>query len=164
MLDTAVELNAFIAQSLSPALAISGAGLLTVGLQNRIGMLGSRVRELNREHARHHHKHPIARNIKQQLKQFVFRIQLVRNSLFSLYAAIGLMVLTAFELAIITLPVFSLPYWCPIFTFLGGLLWILIATIMEGIELAMVLKTVQLDIDQVLHNTVQADDLTTLEI
>lgn len=140
-----IEFNAFITQSLSPALAISASGMLSLGMHNRLSVLGGRVRQLNRELAQTDDPARIT-NFKKQIGLFSQRAQLIRNALFLLYAAICLMVLTAFALAMTDLSVLHDDWPVPIVTFLSGLGLIFWAVILEAREVLLILKALDLDI------------------
>lgn len=142
------ELNTFITQTLAPALAISATGMLTLGMQNRLSVLASRVRELNRE--------IIAEvipdrteNLRQQVALFIQRGTLIRNALFLLYASIGLLIVTAFALALTDLEILRTEWRVPVITFLLGLGLILIAILIEVYEVLLMLKTLHLDVESV---------------
>lgn len=142
------ELNTFITQTLAPALAISATGMLTLGMQNRLSVLASRVRELNREiiaeviPAR-------TENLRQQVALFIQRGTLIRNALFLLYASIGLLIVTAFALALTDLDILQTEWRVPVITFLLGLGLILIAILIEVYEVLLMLKTLHLDVESV---------------
>lgn len=140
-----IEFNTFITQALSPALAISASGMLTLGMHNRLSVLGSRVRQLNRELALIDNPARLA-NFKQQIILFTERAALIRNALFLLYAAICLMVLTAFALAMQDLSVLNENWPVPVVTFLLGLAFIFWAVIIEAYEVLLILKALDLDI------------------
>ncbi len=139
-----LDLTEFITQSLSPALAISASGMLSLGMHNRLSILGGRVRQLNREIITESGSHRVA-NLKEQVKLFIQRAVILRNSLFLLYAAICLMVLTAVSLAFKELGVL----WSeliPMATFLGGLSLIFSAVVLEAWEVLLILRTLELDV------------------
>jgi hypothetical protein len=139
------ELNEFITQALSPALAISASGMLTLGMHNRLSVLGGRVRQLNREILELSDPVRIA-NLQNQVVTFIQRAKLIRNSLFLLYAAICMMVLTAFGLAISDLDIMHAQN-IPIVTFLIGLGLIFVAVVMEALEVLLILRTLHLDVE-----------------
>ncbi len=139
------ELNTFITQSLSPALAISATGMLALGMHHRMTVLGSRIRELNKGIAAETDPARIA-NYRQQIGMFLKRGFLIRNALFLLYTALGLMVLTAVALALTELTVFQRDWFVPIVTFLLGLFLILAAVVIESFEVLLMLKALRMDI------------------
>jgi hypothetical protein len=140
--------NTLIADSLAPAVAISGAALMTMGLLNRLAHLGTRVRQLNQTMREEHNKDtPRLANVSQQVGMVLKRARMVRNALLFLYFAIGCMVFTAFGLALTALGV--VPEWVqlPIWTFLLGLTGILIAVGQEITEVLLALKALKLDVE-----------------
>jgi polyferredoxin len=145
-------LNTFITQALSPALAISASGMLALSMNNRIGVLGSRVRELDRTIHTGQHSPERLRNLKLQVKYFVRRARLLRNGLLCLYMAVVMMVLTAFGLALSNLPVSmqyltgSVSQYLPVATFLVGLLFILVGVVLEAVEVLLLLNALKLDV------------------
>jgi hypothetical protein len=136
--------NALIVQSLSPAVAISGAGLLTLGLLNRLSHLGTRVRQLNKEYRDSDETAQTRININEQIQLVLDRARMVRNALVMLYVAIGSMVLTAFSLAMGELGL--LPKGAAIGFFLCGLGGIFIAVLQEVLEVTLALKALKKDI------------------
>jgi Protein of unknown function (DUF2721) len=138
--------NTLITQSLAPAVAITGAALMSSGLLNRLSHLGTRVRQLNQtlreipptESGR-------VENIRLQAIMLIKRARIVRSALLCLYACIGSMVLTAFSVALTEL------HWLPptmgiaIWIFLFGLFSILMAVVLEMLEVLLALKALYLD-------------------
>ncbi|MBY0405376.1 MAG: DUF2721 domain-containing protein [Cyanobacteria bacterium] len=139
-----IELKTFITQSLSPALAISASGMLTLGMQNRLSTVGTRVRQLNREIILLNNP-TRSQNLTDQIQLFLMRGVLIRNALFLMYSAICLMVFTAFALALSDLGIFNPAWKIPIWTFLMGLGMILVAVVIEAFEVLLILKALKLD-------------------
>lgn len=141
-----LEVSTIITDSLSPAVAISGIGLLIFGLNNRIMFIGSRVRELNRELRE---APPSARRnaIKRQIEMFMHRAHLVRNAIFLLFASLAMMVFTAVAIALVRLEVYEWQF-VPTLSFMIGLIFILIAAIIEAYETTVNLSTLKLDVAQ----------------
>lgn len=138
------DTNSIITSSLAPAVALSGIGMLTLGLSNRITTVGTRVRELNRELRDYKDPERLA-NIRRQIPLFLRRAYLIRNALFLLLGSMGMMVFTALFIALAKLYYVEwelLPSW----TFVGGLLLLLGAVIIEGVEITLNLKTLNLDV------------------
>lgn len=143
MLDT----NAIITESLAPAVTISGLGLLISGLNNRIATVGTRVRTLNVEIRTLSMPQDEERifNIKQQIPLFLERGYLIRNAMFLMFGALGMMVFTTFALAISKLGYVNwimVPSW----SFLAGLILLFMAVIIEAYETILNLRTLALDI------------------
>lgn len=136
--------NNIISDSLSPAVAISGIGLLIFGLNNRISTVGTRVRELNRE-LRETSEPERIRNIHRQIPLFLQRAYIIRNAMFLLFGALGMMVFTAFTIAISKLNYVNWEM-VPAWTFLSGLILMLMAVIMEAYETILNLRTLALDV------------------
>jgi Protein of unknown function (DUF2721) len=138
--------NTLITESLAPAVAISGAALMTMGLLNRMSHLGTRVRQLNQT-LREIPPSESARvvNVRLQSVMVMQRACMVRNALLMLYAAIGCMVLTAFSLALTELHWVPVDIRLPIWTFLLGLFSILLAVVQEMFEVLLALKALTLD-------------------
>jgi hypothetical protein len=142
----AIELKEFISQSLSPAIAISGVGLLTLGLSNRIATLGLRIRQLNRE-LKQADSGSHRDNLRQQILLFMHRARAVRNSLFLLYTAIGLIVTTEVAIAMRELGMAAIHNSFPIFSFLLALVVIFIAVIFEAYETILNVHSLDLDVE-----------------
>lgn len=143
--------NAVIQDSLAPAVAISALGLLVLSLNNRITTVGSRVRDLTRElrslqsdgDADHTER---IENIQRQIPLFIRRGYLIQNALFLLFGSLGMMVLTAFALAMHRMRYMS---WdgLPMLFFLSGLLLMLFAVLLEVLESVLNMRTLKLDVD-----------------
>lgn len=140
---------AVITGSLSPAVAISGIGLLIFGLNNRISTAATRVRDLNRE-LRDAPDPQRRENIRQQIPMFLRRARLIRNAMFLLFGALGMMVFTAFAIALAKL---NYVEWelVPAWSFLGGLILMLVAVIIEGYETILNMQTLTLDVQHSLE-------------
>jgi hypothetical protein len=151
--------NTIISESLAPAVAISGIGLLIFGLNNRIATVGTRVRELNRELRQTTDPERI-RNIRQQVPLFLERAYIIRNAMFLLFGALGMMVFTAFAIAVSRL---NYVHWemLPAWTFLGGLILMLTAVVIEAYETILNLRTLALDVS---HSMASSDVLPEFEI
>lgn len=151
MLESMLEVSTIIADSLSPAVAISGIGLLIFGLNNRIIHIGSRVRELNRELRQ---SPPAARRqaVQKQVEMFMRRARLVRNAIFLLFASLAMMVFTAVAIALVRLDIFDWQM-VPTLSFMGGLVLILVAAIIEAFETTANLTTLKLDVSHSLEST-----------
>ncbi len=148
-----LDVSTIIADSLSPAVAISGIGLLIFGLNNRIIHIGSRVRELNRELRQS--PPPTRRDaVKKQVEMFMRRAHLVRNAIFLLFAALAMMVFTAVAIALVRLNIFDWQM-VPTLSFMGGLVLILVAAIIEAFETTVNLTTLKLDVNHSLENACQ---------
>ena len=141
-----MDLNTFISQCLAPAVAISGIGMITLTLSNRMSTIGTRIRQLNREMTGVPHPED-AKNLRCQVENFLRRARIIRNAIFLLHAAIGLMVLTAFGIAAQELHILEQPQAFSIATFLGGLLLTFIAVLMEAYEVGLNLQNLKLDIE-----------------
>ncbi len=148
------EANTVITQSLSPAVAISGIGLLIFGLNNRITTAATRVRDLNRE-LRQTDDPGRRENIRQQIPMFLERAYLIRNAMFILFGALGMMVFTAVAIAMNKL---RYTHWemLPAWSFLGGLVLMLAAVIIETYETILNMRTLRLD---VAHSMQQTDEI-----
>jgi hypothetical protein len=140
-----LETNTIITNSLAPAVTISGVGLLISILNNRISTVGSRVRELNRELRTTTHPERI-RNIRLQIPMFLERAYLIRNAMFLLFGALAMMVFTAVAIALSKLHYVSWEM-VPAWTFLGGLILMLLAVLIETYETVLNLRTLALDVD-----------------
>jgi len=145
--------NTIITDSLAPAVAISGIGLLIFGLNNRIMSTATRVRELNRELRQGSEPERIS-NIRQQIPLFVKRAYLIRNAIFILFGALGMMVFTALAIAMAKLHYVEWPM-VPVWTFLGGLVLMMLAVIIEAYETILNLKTLTLDVS---HSMAASDN------
>lgn len=139
-----IEANTVITESLSPAVAISGITLIIFGLNNRIATVGTRVRELNRELRLSKEPQRIA-NIRQQIPLFLRRAYLIRNAMFILFGSLGMMVFTAFAIAMVRLQTVQWTAF-PAWTFVTGLVLMLVAVLIEAYETILNLKTLNLDV------------------
>ncbi len=137
-----------ISDSLAPAVALSGMALLISGLNNRIATVGTRVRELNRELRVLKDKPDPqrTRNIQKQIPLFLERGYLIRNAMFLLFGALGMMVFTAVTIALSRLHYIEWKV-VPTWTFLGGLALMLLAVLIEAYETILNLRTLALDVD-----------------
>lgn len=140
--------NDIITDSLAPAVALSGLALLISGLNARIAMVGTRVRELNRELRALEAGDTTGRaeNIRKQIPLFLERGYLIRNAMFLLFGAVGMMVFTAFAIALTKLHYLDWQVG-PSWTFLGGLILMFMAVIIEAYETILNLRTLALDVD-----------------
>ncbi len=140
-----IDASYFITQSLAPAFILSGVGLLTVGLHNRLLIMAGRIRDLNRETRDPEALEERLVNIERQTTLVLQRIHLMRSSLFLLYGAMGCMVLTALFILFHELwgifPEGNVPVW----SFLLGLLFIFIAISLESVGVMLNLKIIELD-------------------
>jgi Protein of unknown function (DUF2721) len=143
---TMMDGNHFIQQSLSPAIAISGIGLLILSLSNRIGVIGARIRELRRDTGKHRQNAQHIENCNRQIDLFMLRARLIRNALFLLYTSVSLIVLSEFLLALSQIEQLVWLSNGPIYCFLLSLLLVLIACVMEMCEVTVNLKTLKLEI------------------
>lgn len=145
-----------ISDSLAPAVALSGMALLITGLNNRIATVGTRVRELNRELRVLKDKPDPqrVRNISKQIPLFLERGYLIRNAMFLMFGALGMMVFTAVTIALSRLHYVELEI-APTWTFLGGLALMLLAVIIEAYETILNLRTLALDVDHSLGHEIE---------
>lgn len=143
------EARAIITDSLSPALAISAIGLLIFGLNNRITTIATRVRDLNKELRQHPTPHR-RENIRRQIPLFLKRARLIRNSMFLLFGALGMMVFTAATIAVTRVQFVNLDL-VPVWSFLGGLFLVLVAVVIESYETIVNLRTLSLDVQNSLE-------------
>lgn len=137
--------NDIITESLGPAVAITGIALLLNGISARFSIASTRVRELNRELLNTTDQDRIA-NIQRQIPFFMERVYLIRNAMFILFGALGMLVFTAVSIALAKL---HFVHWemVPVWSFLSGLLLMLIAVILEAYETTINLRTLDLDVD-----------------
>lgn len=142
---TMISANAIITESLAPAVAVTGIGLIMNGLNARFSTAASRVRELNRE-LRTSTDPARVDNIKRQIPLFMRRVYIIRNATFILFGSLGLMVFTAVSLAMTRL---NFVNWemVPAWSFLSGLILMLLAVIIEAYETRVNLYTLALDVD-----------------
>lgn len=144
-----ISANAIITESLAPAVAVTGIGLIMNGLNARFSSASSRVRELNRE-LRTATDPARVENIKRQIPLFMRRVNIIRNATFVLFGSLGLMVFTAVSLAMTRL---SFVNWemVPAWSFLSGLILMLLAVIIEAYETRLNLYTLALDVEHSLE-------------
>lgn len=137
--------NDIITESLGPAVAITGIALLLNGISARFSTASTRVRELNRELLNTSDAQRIT-NIQRQIPFFMERVYLIRNAMFILFGALGMLVFTAVSIALAKL---HFVHWemVPVWSFLSGLVLMLIAVIIEAYETTINLRTLDLDVD-----------------
>lgn len=158
-----MNVNIFIQQSLSPAIAISGIGLLILSLSNRIATIGSRIRQIRHDQIHYEQiqheqikalanipeteqQHNRRDNFDRQINLFMLRARLIRNAMFLLYSAVSLIVLTEFCTALSQLPTWAWLANAAICSFLVSLLLVLAACVMEVMEVTANLETLKLEI------------------
>ncbi|WP_373531173.1 DUF2721 domain-containing protein [Vampirovibrio sp.] len=146
-----ITANSIITESLAPAVTITGLALLLNGVNGRFSTAATRVRELNRELRTSTSPTRIA-NIRQQVPLFMRRIHMIRNAVFVMFGALGLMVFSAVSIALYQLH-FVKWEMVPVWSFLGGLLLMLLAVIIETYETTLNLRTLALDVDNGLEQT-----------
>lgn len=140
-----ITANNIITESLAPAVTITGLALLLNGINARFSNAANRVRELNREMRTSTSPSRIV-NIREQVPLFMRRIYMIRNAMFVLFGSLGLMVFSAVSIALYQLHFIN---WgmVPVWSFLGGLLLMLLAVIIETYETTLNLRTLALDVD-----------------
>ncbi len=144
-----IDVTAFITQSLSPAFVLSALGLLTISLHNRMLTISSRIRGINDE-IRRGVSPTRFENTQLQIRLLMERVRYIRNSLFLLYGAMGLMVFTAIAIALHELGIFFPEFIVPVWAFLGGLVLMFIALLMEAWAVILNLRTLELDTEYAL--------------
>lgn len=144
-----LQANTIITESLSPAVAISGIGLLFISLNTRISTLASRVRDLNKEFIKVENQQR-RDNIRRQIPLFLKRAKIIRISMFTLLGALGLMVFSAVALALSKL---GYVHWVlvPAWSFLGGLMLMLVAVVMEAYETSLKMTTLEVDVEMIVE-------------
>lgn len=137
--------NNIITESLAPAVAVSGIAILVNGLYSRFSTVASRVRELNRE-LRALPPAPRIANIQRQIPLFLEQADMIRGAMFLLFGALGMMVFTAFAIALTKLNYVN---WVmvPAWSFLGGLVLMFLAVVMEAYQTILNRRTLNLDVD-----------------
>lgn len=145
--------NHIITESLAPAVAVTGIALLLNGMNGRFSMAATRVRELNKELRNASGKHRTS-NIKQQIPLFMRRAFMIRNSMFLLFGSLGMMVFTTASIALSRLRYLDSDM-VSVWSFLGGLVMMMLAVIIEAYETILNLRTLSLDVD---HSTAMADE------
>jgi hypothetical protein len=148
-----IPANNIITESLAPAVTITGLALLLNGVNARFTNAASRVRELNREMRTSTSPSRIA-NIRKQVPLFMRRIYMIRNAMFVLFGSLGLMVFSAVSIALFQLRFLNWEM-VPVWSFLGGLLFMLLAVIIETYETTLNLRTLDLDVDHEEAKTIQ---------
>lgn len=134
-----------VSEALTPVFALSGIGVFANGLSIRLNTISGRARDM-------HQKIMKTVNITEreiymaQSLLFIKRAKLVRQAIFLLYAAIGCMVLTAiltgFNQIFSGLPEGLLTA----ITFLGGLILVFFAVLVEAWELTLSMTTLETDL------------------
>lgn len=147
MLDTQV----FINQILSPAVLISGIGLILLGMNNRFIANTGRIRELNSEIRRiseihvfdeTHKKRLLA--IKSQITTMLGRCNTQKQAIFMLYLAMVFVIFTVLSIAA-NLANVTIFQDIPKVTSVVALFFILISVMLEGWETTMAMRTVRED-------------------
>ena len=137
--------NHIITESLAPAVAVTGIALLLNGMNGRFSMAATRVRELNKE-LRSASCKQRTDNIKQQIPLFMQRAFMIRNAMFLLFGSLGMMVFTAPAIALSKLHYLDWEM-VPVWSFLGGLVLMMLAVVIEAYETILNLRTLSLDVE-----------------
>lgn len=144
--------NSFITYMLSPAVLISGIGLLLLGINTRFLTITARIRELNKEIREISHKQCISdadkirlNGINTQVSLMLKRCLAQKYSIFFLYIALILTILTILALAMDILKFNLFTENASIILFISSLFFVSISLILIGYETALALKTVKDD-------------------
>ncbi|HEV8474217.1 MAG TPA: DUF2721 domain-containing protein [Methylomirabilota bacterium] len=138
-----------ITTAVAPIVMVSAAGLLVLGIQTKNLHLADRIRQLTQER-RAAGNAPTARRtaITAQLVLFEKRVRLTQRALEALYVAIFCFVATALLLAAVPWLVLS-PAGVPVAggIFTVGIAFVLLAIVLEFLEMRAGLHTIRLEID-----------------
>jgi hypothetical protein len=134
-----------IYDALSPAVAISGSGLIALGMHNRLSNVVTRLRGLNQDY-RLRQNTASKENLKNQQRLLLMRGRLLRNGLFFTYLSVVCMVLTAIGIALEKLAVVPATWGLTLWLFLGGLCLIVLGLCFECSEVLLLLRALKLDI------------------
>jgi len=144
--------NTFISYMLSPAVLISGIGLLLLGINTRFLTITARIRELNKELRDISKKETVSEvdkirlnGINKQVSLMLKRCLAQKFSIFFLYIALTLTVLTVFALAADVLNFNFYIENISIMLFITSLSFICVSLVLIGFETALALKTVKDD-------------------
>jgi hypothetical protein len=140
-----INSSQIILDALSPAVAISGAGLIAMGMHGRLSNVITRIRGLNQER-RQSHSDASRENLLQQQRLLFLRGRLLRNGLFFIYLSVACMVFTAFAIALEKLALIPVSWGLTLWLFLGGLSFVVLGLFFECWEIVLLLRALKLDI------------------
>jgi hypothetical protein len=148
-MDTSVA--QLIVQMVSPAVMISGCGLMLLTLGNKYARVVDRIRAFAAE-ARQLHDTSAAltpaeadriRVLDLQIPDLFRRGRLLRNAVLHYYIAIGLFVLCSFAIALVR---FGVPVWVPVALFCIGMASVLVATVIAWRETLLSFRLINLEV------------------
>lgn len=153
MLKQTLDATPFISSALAPAVAISACAILVSNAQSKYSGLVDRIRALNAERREFQHLDPISvtdslriKSLDRQIALIFRRARHLRDAIFLLYAAIACIISTSFLIAAIQyfqLKGFA-PY--PKITFLSGLAMVLVALVMELLEVRLTFRVLRYEL------------------
>lgn len=140
-----------IVQMVSPAVMISGCGLMLLTLGNKYARVVDRIRsfaaEVRELQARAAMLSPVEAErqsmLKVQIPDLFHRGRLLRNAMLYFYAAVGLFVLCSLAIALVRL---GLPIWVPVVLFCAGMASVFVATITAWRETLLSFRLINLEV------------------
>jgi len=157
MPETPVTAIQAIQAILAPAVGISAVGLLLLVLNNRYSTIINRIRLLNdekRKFSRHlGEKGDLAypdnirfMSITKQTEGLLIRSRIIRNSILSMQAAVGLFVLTSVTIALNMFAATLFFKTVPLFIFVVGMISVFVGIVFYGIEVYSSYKIILLEV------------------
>lgn len=134
-----------ISQALTPALTVSGIGLLASSMNNRLMTITGRTRDIN-QRLLNTSQAIQQENYRKQVRLFLKRAILLKYGLFLFYAAVGCMVFTAIAIALHEIIQTNVTIMIAPFSFLAGFIFVFAAVGIQAWELTLSLDTLYLDI------------------
>lgn len=139
-----------IAELVTPAVMMSSAGLLLLGLHSKYSSIVSRVRHIVEKRAaleqEEEHTQAVA-NLTDQIRLLLHRAWYVRNAVFCLYISILLMIATSLCYALDALAKFSVGR-IPVAVFVLGILVLFVGCIFALMEVQYAYRVISLEVER----------------
>ena len=151
----------FVAELVTPAVMISAAGLLLLGLHSKYSNIVSRIRHIieKRNVLRDDEKdHRGVANLEQQIRFLMYRAWCARNAIFCLYVSILLMISTSICYAIIQVG-FLFSAKAAVVVFVLGIVALFIGCLFALIEVQFAYKIIRLEVER--HDASYDDETKT---
>jgi hypothetical protein len=137
---------------LAPGIMISACGLLLLGMNNKYSLVVNRIRLLNEERRKLRNlekkvnKNKRHKSIELQISKLSFRIQLIRNAVFSYSLAVGFFIIASLLIGLQQVNSFERLTWAVIVSFLAGMFFVFAGVVFAAIEVWKGFKIVQIEI------------------
>lgn len=148
--------SGLIQTMLAPGIMISACGLLLLGMNNKYSIVVNRIRLLNEERRKLHYeeleksdKKKRHKSIDTQIEKLSYRVELVRNAVFSYSLAVAFFVIASVLIGINQLSGYSGFGWGVISIFLIGMIFVFAGIVFAAIETWKGYKIVQIEIKDI---------------